>query len=106
MAHEEAEASLLRALESNPRHPVALNELGIVYRRLGRFEEARASYEQALAVHADFHFARKNLGIVCDLFLRDTGCALENYRAYRDAVPQDADVEIWIADLERRSGER
>ncbi|MGW8368580.1 MAG: tetratricopeptide repeat protein [Gammaproteobacteria bacterium] len=41
---EAAERNLLRALESNPDHPIAHNELGIVYRETGRFRQARASY--------------------------------------------------------------
>ena len=102
--YEDAEAVLLNALDANPRHPVAHNELGIVYRRMGRFEEARSSYEAALDLHENFHYARKNLAIVCDLFLEDVACALENYEIYRAAAPEDADVAIWIADLEARSG--
>jgi len=47
---EAAEAHLLQALELNPDHPVAHNELGIIYRKTGRFAQARSSYEAALAV--------------------------------------------------------
>jgi tetratricopeptide (TPR) repeat protein len=101
---EEAEASLVRALEASPRHPVAHNELGIVYRRLGRFAEARKSYEAALEFYEDFHFARKNLAIVCDLFLEDYACALEHYEIYRAAVPEDENVAMWVADLSQRMG--
>lgn len=101
---EQAEKSLDHALELNPRHPVALTEMGIVYRRTGRFVEARERYEQALALYPDYHFARKNLGILCDLFIVDPGCALEHYELYNQAVPEDEDVAIWIADLKNRVG--
>jgi Flp pilus assembly protein TadD len=100
---EAAEERLSQALELNPEHPVIHNELGIIYRKTGRFDAARRSYEAALATYPGYHHARRNLGVLCDLYLADPDCALESYEAYMQTVPGDEEAAMWIVDLRNRT---
>ncbi len=99
-----AEEDLKRALELEPGNPVANNEYGQLYRKTGRFAEARKLYEALLAKYPYYPIVHKNLGILCDLYLRDYECALREYEAFRSAEPEDKTIKIWIADVQRRLG--
>ena len=55
---EGAAAAYGRALEIDPAQAVVLNSLGIVYRHLGRFDEALAAQEKAIEAKPEFTRAR------------------------------------------------
>lgn len=101
---EPAEQRLKTALGLVPNHPVASNEYGLLLRRGGRFKEAREIYEKALASFPDYLPVHRNLGILCDLYLNDPECALKQFEIYSEAMPADAQVKIWIAELRMRAG--
>ena len=99
---DKAEENLKKALELNANHPVALNELGLVYRKTGRYAEARTLYNTLLQLYPDYLPAHKNLGVLCDIYIQDLHCALEQYEAYLIGIPEDEKVKIWIVDVKSR----
>jgi Tfp pilus assembly protein PilF len=101
---EQAEEHFKTALVLFPEHPVACNEYGLLCRKTGRFAEARAIYEKAIARFPEYSPLHRNLGILCDLYLNDPACAFEHYEIYSNAKPEDAQVKLWIADVRARLG--
>lgn len=101
---KEAEENLKQALTINPDHPVANNEYALLYRKTGRYAEARQLYERVVKRYPEFMPARKNFGILCELYLDDAPCALAQYEEYSQANPGDGDVKLWIAALKQRLG--
>ncbi len=101
---KEAEDSFKAALKADPDNPVAANEYALLYRKTGRFAEARALYEKTLEKYPHFIVMHKNLGVLCDLYLKDYACAIQHYMAYSEVKQDDKTVKMWIADLKQRSG--
>lgn len=97
-----AEENLLKALELDSGHPIAHNELGLLYRKAGKFKESRAAYENAIKEHPDYLPAKINLGVLCDLYMHDFECALEQFEDYLELDPDNKTVSIWVVDLKRR----
>lgn len=101
---KQAEKYLLDAVGVDLSHPVANNQLGLFYRKLGRFDEAKKAYTNALTNYPDYLPVVKNLGILCDLYMRDLPCAMQQFEHYLSLQPDDKTMKIWIADLSRRMG--
>jgi tetratricopeptide (TPR) repeat protein len=90
------------ALVIDPDYAPALNQLGMLLRRNGKFLEAEAAYLKAVTASPDYALAHYNLGILNELYLQRLGSALHYFERYQEIVGDDAQVEKWIADLQRR----
>jgi len=99
-----AEENLINALKIDIGQPVANNELGLLYRKEGKFNAARTAYENAIKDNPQYLPAIRNLGVLCDLYLHDFQCALEQFEDYLELKPDDKTAEIWVADVKRRIG--
>lgn len=100
---DKAEEELQAALDIEPNNPVANNEYALLLRKKGQFVEARQTYEKILTKYPEFALANKNLGVLCDIYIKDYQCALDAYQAYSAVKPKDDEVKIWISDLEMRT---
>jgi len=95
--------SLKQAIRLNPDRAAYYNELGMVSRREGRFDEARRYYAKALDLDPGYAYAHLNIGILYDLYLQDAAKAMQHYQRYRELAPGEAGtVTKWIADLQQR----
>jgi Flp pilus assembly protein TadD len=102
--YQNAEIALKRAIELAPQKPEPYNHLGIVYRREGKFRKALETYKKGLQVSPDYRNLLLNTGILLELYLNAPQQALEYYQRYLEQVPDDKQVQIWIADIKQRSG--
>ena len=100
---ENAEDALRRAVTADPSNVVAYNELGLLYRREGQFAASRDAYETALKLRPDYGPSHLNLGILCELYLQDSECALRHYERYvLLAGSDDTPVPAWISALRQQ----
>lgn len=99
---KQAEKYFLQAVNINLAHPVANNQLGLLYRKEGRFDDAKKAYTNALTRNPDYLPVIKNLGILCEIYIRDFACALQQYEHYLSLQPDDKTMKIWVTDLSRR----
>jgi tetratricopeptide (TPR) repeat protein len=101
--HHEAIKILALAIIDNPSNIHALNQLAILQRRQGEFEQAKQHWLDALEKWPDYPLAHYNLGILYDLYLGQFDLALKHYQQYQTYQEKpNRLVRAWIADLERR----
>ena len=95
-----------RALELNPRHPSrTTSSAWSIARRADSRRRARATRRRSRS-SPDVPLRAANLAILCDLYLADRACALDELRGVSaSAVPDDKDAAMWIADLRTRAGQ-
>jgi tetratricopeptide (TPR) repeat protein len=101
---DQSEAALKTAVERNGASAVAWNELGATQRLRGKFPDAAASYEKAIAADSNFAPAYRNLGVVSDLYLGDPERALTALERYKELTGEERPVTSWIAELRQRTG--
>jgi tetratricopeptide (TPR) repeat protein len=95
-----AEAAFINAIDANSRQIVAYNELGILYRRSGRLEEAASMYNQGLKINPNDERIHWNLGILNDRYLSNPAQALIHYQHYQQLTQsQDGQLLSWINKL-------
>lgn len=103
--YADAITMLQRAIALNESNPYGHNLLGIALRETGRFQDARAAYEKAIALDANYAKAHFNLAVLADLYLQDLPLALAHYEKYQQLqMKADAGVANWIVDLQKRTG--
>lgn len=92
-----------QALALNPDDPLAINNLALALKEQDRFAEAADLLERGVMRSPGVAQLHYNLAVISELYLLELDKALTHYRAYQDLVnEEDAEVEGWIADLERR----
>lgn len=100
---QDARQFLDAALEIDPGHAAANNQLGMLLRAEGHFNEAHSAYLRAIDSNPDYALAYHNLGVLFDVYLRRPVDALENYERYQSLLSEpDETVAGWIIELRRR----
>jgi len=103
--NEEALAVLGKARKGGISGAPLYNELGIIYRHLGRLDDARKAYLKALEINPRHLPALRNLGILLELYLQRPEMATARYLAYLELQPDSKEIRLWLKDIEQRSME-
>lgn len=98
-----AKETYRQALVANRLNLKAYNQLAVLERKSGNFNEAEQLYLQALSIWPAHPTSHRNLAILYDLYMGKLEQALEHYQHYEQtAVEPDPRLKGWLADLRRR----
>lgn len=94
---------LNKAIAANPLNYLAQNELALVLRQQGQFQQSLSHYELALKSWPAFAPAYLNRGILYDLYMGKKSLALAEYELYQALSNDDSrQLKGWIIDLQRQ----
>lgn len=100
---DQAMAAYRRAFDLDPGDAVSANNLALLLRERGQFQQAVKLLQEGLRYSPDTANLHYNLAVIAELYLLDLELALAHYREFRALTEQEGQlVAGWIADLERR----
>jgi tetratricopeptide (TPR) repeat protein len=100
---EEMMRYLNNAISVNSLNYFAHNELALLLRKQGQFQQALSHYELALKSWPAFAQAYLNRGILYDLYMGEKSLALADYELYKVLSNDDSrQLKGWIMDLQRQ----
>jgi tetratricopeptide (TPR) repeat protein len=100
----QAESALSDAIRRNAGLAAAYDELGLAERNLGKFTEAGAAYQRAIALDPDDARIHRNAGVFDDLYLDQAASALAHFERALAAGGDEKLLGGWIAELHQRRG--
>lgn len=98
--HASAESAFKTTLDVDHRAIEAYNQLGMLYRRQSRLDEAQFIYEEALRLDPDNSNIHWNIAILYDRYLPNPRKALQHYQRYQQLTgSEDPLLHAWITRL-------
>lgn len=94
--YDEAEAMFKDILRESAKFPFANFDLGVMYEEQGRFEDARTSYAEEIALYPKSYIARFNFGKLL-LRLGDRQGYMEQMRKVMEIVPDQPEGYLFVA---------
>ncbi len=97
--YEEAGNMYSHLLQIDPANVKAMNNLGLILKKLGRNEDALQAYRFAIKTDGSYPLTYKNIGILLEE-MHDGKGAIDAYRAYVRLAPEAPDAAAVLKRLE------